>query len=180
MPFPLIPAVMALAQFVPAITRWVSGENAGPIAEGIASVAQTVSGSKTLDEAITRIQTEPDKTRAFQLAMQERADDIETAYLLDRQSARSRDTAIQVATGRNRRGDTLAAIAIIGFIALMGLLFLGPEISSGERDLVMIMTGALISIVKDVYGFEFGSSKDAARGAQAMADYFKRNGKNDS
>jgi hypothetical protein len=177
MAFPLIPVIMALAQFVPAITRWVSGENAGPIAETIAGVAQTVTGSTSIQDAIQRIMTEPDKQRAFQLAMQEKGDELEKAYLLDRQSARERDARIQVATGRNRRGDILAGIAITGFIALMALLFLGPEISSGERDLVMIMTGALISIVKDVYGFEFGSSKDAARGAQAMADYIKSNGK---
>lgn len=177
MVFPLIPAVMALTQFVPAISRWVSGDNAGPIAETISQVAQTVTGSTSIQDAIQRIQSEPDKQRAFQLAMQENADDLEKAYLLDRQSARSRDTAIQVATGRNRRGDLLAGIAIIGFIALMGLLFLGPEISSGERDLVMIMTGALIGIVKDVYGFEFGSSKDSARGMQTLSDYIKKNGK---
>jgi hypothetical protein len=177
MAFPLIPAIMALAQYVPAITRWVSGENAGPIADTISAVAQTVTGATSVQDAIQRIQSEPDKQRAFQLAMQERGDDLEKAYLTDRQSARERDAQIQVATGRNRRGDLLAAVAIAGFIGLMILLFLGPEISSGERDLVMIMTGALIGIVKDVYGFEFGSSKDSARGMQTLSDYIKKNGK---
>lgn len=177
MPFPLIPAIMALAQFVPAITRWVSGENAGTIAETIASVAQTVTGATNVQDAVQRIMTEPDKQRAFQLAMQERGDDLEKAYLTDRQSARSRDTAIQVATGRNRRGDILATIAVTGFFAVFGMLFFGPEISSGERDLILVMAGALIGILKDVYGFEFGSSKDSARGMNAVADYIKKNGK---
>jgi len=168
---------MALAQFVPAITRWISGDNAGPIAEAISQVAQTVTGSTSIQDAIVRIQSEPDKQRAFQLAMQDKGDDLEKAFLLDRQSARERDAQIQVTTGRNRRGDLLAGVAIAGFIGLMILLFLGPEISSGERDLVMIMTGALIGIVKDVYGFEFGSSKDSARGAQTLANYLNKNGK---
>jgi hypothetical protein len=109
--------------------------------------------------------------------MQERGDELEKAYLLDRQSARSRDQAIQVATGRNRRGDILASIAIIGFFSILIFFFFGPEISSGERDIVLVMIGALIGIVTDIYGFEFGSSKDAARGTQALADYLKRNGK---
>jgi hypothetical protein len=177
MAFPLIPAIMALAQFVPAITRWVSGDNAGPIAETIGAIATTVTGSTTIGEAIQRIQSEPDKQRAFQLAMQDRGDELEKAYLLDRQSARERDTRIQVATGRNRRGDILATVAVVGFFATLTFFFFGPEISSGERDIVLVMIGALIGIVTSIYDFEFGSSKDAARGRQAFTDYIQRNGK---
>lgn len=173
MPFPLIPAVMALAQFVPAISRWVSGDNAGGIAETIATVAQTVTGSKTIEEAITRIQTEPDKQRAFQLAMQERSDELEKAYLLDRQSARSRDTQIQVVTGRNRRGDILAYGAVAMLLAcIIGAFFM--EIPATSRDIVLMLIGGLLVIVKDVYGFEFGTSKDSARTAAAFTDYVKR------
>lgn len=175
---PLIPALMALAQFVPAITRWVSGDNAGPIAETIATVAQTVTGSTSVGEAIQRIQAEPEKQRAFQLALQDRADELERAYLVDRQSARDRDAKIQVATGRNMRGDLLAGLAVAGFFAVLLFLFYGPEISSGERDLVMVMVGTLLGIIKDVYGFEFGTSKDAARHANAITDQLRNgNGK---
>jgi len=178
MPFPIIAAVSALAQFVPAITRWVSGDNPGPVAEGIASVARTVTGQTTIEGAIAAIQAEPDKQRAFQLAIEDRATDLEKAYLQDRQSARARDTQIQVATGRNRRGDMLAAFAIGGFFVTLGILVFGPEIETGKRDMLLVMLGALIGLVKDVYGFEFGSSKDSARSSQAWSDYVKSgNGK---
>jgi len=176
MPFPLIPALMALAQTVPAIARWVSGDNAGPLAETIASVAQTVTGSSSIGEAIQRIQAEPELQRKFQLAMEEKSVDLEKAYLSDRASARDRDAKIQVATGRNMRGDLLAGLAVAGFFAVLVFLFFGPEISSGERDLVMVMVGTLLGIIKDVYGFEFGTSKDAARHANAITEQL-RNGK---
>lgn len=96
------------------------------------------------------------------------------AFLGDVQSARSRDVDVIKVMGRNRRGDVLAAGAVIGFFACLGILFFGPEISSGERDLVMVMVGTLLGIIKDVYGFEFGSSKDSARSLQAINDALKR------
>lgn len=96
------------------------------------------------------------------------------AFLGDVQSARSRDTAIQVATGRNRRGDYLAGLAVGGFFLCLGAVFFGPEITSGERDLAMVMIGTLLGIIKDVYGFEFGSSKDSARSMQAVTEALKR------
>lgn len=174
MAFPLIPALMALADVVPAISRWVSGNNAEPIAEQIATVAKTVAGSSDLGEAIQRIKAEPEKQRAFALAMEQNSGDLEKAHLVDRQDARARDTKIQVATGKNRRGDWLAIGAVAGFFVCLGVLFFGPEISSGERDLVMVMIGTLLKIMGDVYGFEFGSSKDSAR----LQEHFKNgNGK---
>lgn len=174
MAFPLIPALMALSEVVPAISRWVGGSNAEPIAEKIADVAKTVAGSSDLKEAIERIRVEPEKRQAFTLAMEQNSADLEKAYLVDRQSARERDTKIQIATGRNKRGDLLAAGAVVGFFACLGVLFFGPEIASGERDLIMVMIGTLLGILKDVYGFEFGSSKDSAR----LQEHFKNgNGK---
>jgi hypothetical protein len=54
----------------------------------------------------------------------------------------------------------------------------GPDIETGKRDMLLVMLGALIGLVKDVYGFEFGSSKDSARSSQAWSDYVKSgNGK---
>lgn len=177
MPFPLIPAALALAQYVPAITRWLSGDSPGPIAETIASIATTVTGQTTVQGAVNAIASEPDKRRAFELAIQERADELERAYLADRQSARDRDTKIQLARGRNRRGDILAALAISALIFTIGLLFFGGEIPDKNRDLLLVTVGALIALVKDVYGFEFGSSKEASRGMNSVAEYVQRNGK---
>lgn len=179
MALPIIPLIFSLAHFVPAISRWLSGDNPGPIAETISEVAQTVTGSKSLAEAVARIQSEPDKQRAFALAMQDRSDEMEQAYLLDRQSARERDARIQIAHGRNRRGDILATLAIGGLLSTIAALIFGPDVEGLNRDLLLVTLGALIAIVKDVYGFEFGSSKDSARSINAVTQYLV-NGKSRS
>lgn len=177
MAFPIIAAISALAQFVPAITRWLSGDNPGPVAEGIATVARTVTGQTTIEGAIAAIQSEPDKQRAFQLAIADRADDLEKAYLLDRQSARARDVEIVRVMGRNRRADNLA----YGAIFMLSLCIIGSffvNVPAQTRDILLMLVGALIVIVKDVYGFEFGTSKNAERNAQSLSDYLKNgNGK---
>lgn len=176
MVFPLIPLLLNLAPYVPAVTRWLSGDNPGPVAETIGNIATTVTGSSSIQEAVQRIAAEPELQRRFQLAMQERADEIEKAYLADRQSARDRDMRIQVATGRNRRGDLLAGLAVVGLLATIAALFFGPDVTGANRDLLLVTLGSLITIVKDVYGFEFGSSKESARNINAVTDYLKNGG----
>ncbi|WP_027367409.1 hypothetical protein [Desulfocurvibacter africanus] len=73
----------------------------------------------------------------------------------DRDSARKRD----MSKGRNVRGDVLAFVAIGGLVALiLTLLFVQLE-DGPARDVLLILAGGLVTIVKDVYGFEFGSSR---------------------
>lgn len=94
------------------------------------------------------------------------------AFLVDRQSARGRDVEIVKATGKNRRGDVLAYGALGALILDIVLLFF-VDVPAQSRDLLLVSFGALVAIVKDVYGFEFGSSKDSQRNAQAVSDMLK-------
>lgn len=75
----------------------------------------------------------------------------------------------------NMRGDVLAYAAVGALCACVLLLFF-REIPQSSRELLLVLTGALVAIVKDVYGFEFGSSKDSARNAQAVVDSMKNGG----
>jgi hypothetical protein len=47
------------------------------------------------------------------------------------------------------------------------LLLFVFKVPQESRDLLLVVLGALVAIVKDVFGFEFGSSKDSQRNAQA-------------
>lgn len=80
------------------------------------------------------------------------------AELADRNSARERDAEVLRIKGNNRRADVLAYLAIA---ALIGVIFATFKFSPAgpARDLLMILAGNLTAIVKDVYGFEFGSSR---------------------
>jgi len=103
------------------------------------------------------------------------ANETETikAFLADTQSARLRDMEVIKAMGKNRRGDILA-YAAVGSMGICILLLFVFDVPPQSRDLLLVVLGALVTIVKDVFGFEFGSSKDSQRNAQAVADMLKQ------
>lgn len=102
------------------------------------------------------------------------ANETETvkAFLADTQSARQRDIAFLQAGKKNMRGDFLAYGALGALIVCIVALFIA-DVPAQSRDLLLVTLGALVAIVKDVYGFEFGSSKDSQRNAQAVSDMLK-------
>jgi CDP-diglyceride synthetase len=56
----------------------------------------------------------------------------------------------------------LRAVLAIGALVLFGGLLFAvvytPIPEGAPRDLLLILAGALVTLVKDVFGFEFGSS----------------------
>jgi hypothetical protein len=153
-----ISIALGLAQFVPSIVRWLGGDQAGDVAQQVVDTAQTVTG-KTGQAALDGIKADPAAQLAFQQAMAAQSEDLEKAYLADRASARSRDLGLVQAGRRNIRADILAYAAIGGLISLIWVLLVHSIPEGPTRDILLILSGALVAIVKDVYGFEFGSSR---------------------
>lgn len=114
------------------------------------------------EEELLRIRQDDNKLDAY----------IQEMFLKDRQDARHRDVEIIKVTGKNMRGDILAYASIGALILCIFLLFVA-DVPRGSRDLLLVTLGALVAIVKDVYGFEFGSSKNSERNAQAVTDMLK-------
>ena len=54
------------------------------------------------------------------------------------------------------------ALSIIGVLMFGGVIFLlhQHEVHPSSRDIVIVLCGVLAGIVKDVYGFWFGSSAE--------------------
>lgn len=102
------------------------------------------------------------------------ANDTESmkAYLADTASARARDIEFLKAGRKNTRGDILAYGALGALIMCILALF-AFDVPAQSRDLLLVTLGALVAIVKDVFGFEFGSSKGSERNAQAVSDMLK-------
>lgn len=140
-------------------------------------VASMFGGDPENPKALAQaIQGNPDaavKLRELEARHQERLEELaleeKRAYLADRQDARARDVSLAKAKGGNWRGDALAVIAILGLVALiLALLFV--QIPQGPaRDVLLMLSGGLVAIVKDVYAFEFGSSRGSKDKDAALA-----------
>jgi hypothetical protein len=138
-------------------------------------------GSKIIE----RVWPDPAQAQAAKIELAKMAESGELArmaneteevknFLADQASARDRDKAFLVAGRKNMRGDVLAYLAMGALLATILLLLFGPNIPPASEKLLYVVLGALITIVKDVYGFEFGSSKDSQRNAQAVTDMLKQ------
>ena len=53
--------------------------------------------------------------------------------------------------------SSLALLSMIGFLGTIYLLSV-HEIKEGARDIIMVLTGVMAGIAKDVYSYFFGSS----------------------
>ena len=61
----------------------------------------------------------------------------------------------------------LSALAMGTFLICIYLLFFQP-FPEASKDVLLIVVGALIAIVKDVYGYYFGSSESSARKTELL------------
>lgn len=149
----------------------------GPAGGAVGAVIASALGVEATPSAVQQaLQTDPQAAvKLAELESRERitfeqmALESERDRLKDVADARKRDTALQTTHGKNRRGDVLAYSAVLGFIVMLVCLFT-VEISEGPtRDVLMVMTGILGAIVKDVYQFEFGSSRGSKEKSGLMA-----------
>jgi hypothetical protein len=69
--------------------------------------------------------------------------------------------------------DTKSYKAYMGLLITTGFLtciyiLIHTEIQPGNREVVLVLTGALGAMVKDVFGFYFGSSEGSQRKTELM------------
>ena len=161
MAFPLALAVQLAALVGPQVVRWVAGDTAGGVADKIGAVASAVTGAATPEEALAQLQQDQRLRAEFRSQVLKQEAELEKAYLRDRDRARVRDIALRKISGDNLRGDILAFLAIFSLAGLSWLLVFFPLPAGAGRDLLLLVAGALVRVVSDVYGFEFGSSRDS-------------------
>ncbi|MBL4940326.1 MAG: hypothetical protein JKY81_01535 [Colwellia sp.] len=151
---------LALAtKFAPGLIRRFGGDTAGDVADSLLSIGKRVTGHTNPEDIQRELEQNVALLAEFQKQAAQLDVELEKAYLADRQNARQRDIAMMNSGKHNWRGDILAFASIAGLIAALAFAFFIPMESGPARDLILILGGALITIVKDVYGFEFGSSR---------------------
>lgn len=159
---PITIALALAGQFAPGIIKYfTNSDTAGTVAGQVIDIAKTVTGKGTIDEAAAAMKADPALAIQFKTAVMASDADLEKAYLADRQNARGRDVAIVQAGRYNWRADVLAVLAVGGLV--LCVYFIARDAGLPERavNAIMFVAGVLASAVRDVYGFEFGSSRSS-------------------
>lgn len=166
-----ISTALALAQFAPQIVRWVTGsEKAEQAANTVVSMAKVVTGKTEADEAVAAIKADPALALQFQQAVMQTEADMDKAYLADRQDARKRDVEYVKAGRWNWRADFLATLSVAGLVLCVWFIARDAEMPERAVNAIMFVAGVLAAAVRDVYGYEFGSS----RGSREKNDLLQR------
>jgi hypothetical protein len=63
----------------------------------------------------------------------------------------------------------LGLLVIAGFFAVVFILIYSPGINPTVKDILLILLGCLVTLVKDVYGYYFGSSEGSAKKTELLA-----------
>lgn len=79
----------------------------------------------------------------------------------DRDSARNREIEITRLT-KNFTQNAMAWASVVGFFAVMYMVFTKTIPEGAAKDILLVLLGALTKIVSDIYGYYFGSSKGSA------------------
>ncbi len=159
---PVTIALTLASQFAPGIIKYfTASETAASVAGQVIGIAQTVTGKGSPAEASEAMIADPALAQQFRLALLANDLTLEQAFLADRQSARSRDIAITQSGRYNYRADVLAVLAVGGLMTCMW--FIARDASMPERSVnaIIFVAGVLAAAVRDVFSFEFGSSKSS-------------------
>ncbi len=165
-----ISIAMGLAQFAPQVIKWISGsDKAAEAAAKVVQIAEAVTG-KQGPEALDALKADPALVLQFRQALIANETELDKAYLADRQDARRRDVALAQAGRYNWRGDLLALLAVGGLVLCVWFVARDTEMPERAVNAIMFVAGVLAAAVRDVYNFEFGSS----RGSKSKDDVIAR------
>lgn len=164
-----------LAQFAPAIVKWLTGsDKAEEVAGKVVDVAKAVTGKATGDAALEELKVSPDKVLEFRKQISANELEYDRIYLADRQDARKRDSEFVKAGQHNYRADILAALAVGGLVLCVWLIARDTSMPERAINAIMFVAGVLAAAVRDVYSFEFGSSRSSHDKTEALVHLLKK------
>lgn len=154
-------AISLASKYAPDIIRYFKGDNAADVAGKVIDIAQTVTGAKTPEEASAALALDPSLQVQFQTAVMTNETELQRMYLADRQNARARDVEFIKGNRYNWRADVLALLAVGGLVICVYFIARDADLPERAVNAIMFVAGVLASAVRDVYGFEFGSSRSS-------------------
>lgn len=158
-----ITIAMGLAQFAPQIVRWLSGsDKAAEVAQNVVEIAESVTGRQGPD-ALAAITADPTIALQFRQSVMQHEAAMDQMYLVDRQSARSRDVALAQAGHVNQRANFMVAGAVVGLLSCLAVLvFLKGTLPGEVVGIVSTVAGLFGACLRDAFQFEFGSSRSSS------------------
>ena len=184
----MLPIVLALAQFAPQIAQWIGGSRAEQVAQKVVTIAQTVTGTSTPEQALAAIQANPELAYRFQesivesqVELQRIAAELEKAHITanietakvnaaDRANARQR-----ALTAQDRIPCNLAYLYTGALFLVIGahfwLLFCRIPIEPLAFGVLGNIEGVLISMVLGAKEFFLGSSSTADKQAAVITSF---------
>jgi hypothetical protein len=171
----ILQSLLSFAQLSPAIARWLSGQNVISTSEKIIEIAKKITKTSNESEAVERLKEDKRLLITFQKAVLNAEHEIEIAILKDKESARTRDTAIIGLGKGNRRADIMVIAAAIGlFICLAAIVLYRKDLPGEAVGIISTIAGIFGSCLKDAYNFEFGSSRGSKEKDQTVAAFLNR------
>ncbi len=175
MAFPLFAAALGLAEFAPAIVRWISGDDAADVAADIVNSAKRITGHDDAAEVLAKLRCDSAALIEFQKAMLTFGTNLEMAQLKDRQSARERDVSMIQTGHRNYRADVMVIAAAVGMImCLASLAYFANHLPGEAVGIISTIAGIFGACLKDAYAFEFGSSRGSKDKDTTVASILSR------
>lgn len=152
-------AGLLLAKFVPDVVKYFKGDAAGAIAEKVVGFAQSVTGTKTPEQAISALELDPEKVMEFQKLVMANQTELERMYLLDVQNARERDVKLAQAGFKNHRANVMLALTYLGLIGCVVIMLVRDiDANTAIGGVLLLLIGKFSNSWDTAFNFEFGTS----------------------
>lgn len=161
---PLTIGLAIASQFAPALMKYfTNSDTAATVAGQVIGIAQTVTGSSTAAGAQAALAADPALALEFQTKAMANETELQRMYIGDLQNARARDVEIVKATGRNVRGNVLAAGAAFIVLACLAVVVWRTNMDDYAKATISLILGRAFGWVESVFSFEFGLTRESAK-----------------
>jgi len=158
---PLIVAGLSLAaKYVPDVVKHFSNnDTAAAVAGKVVEIAQTVTGTKTPEEADHVLALDSTLAIQFKTAVMANDADLEKAYLGDTQSARARDIELAKVGMHNYRANVLVAAALLLVVLCLAIVIWMSNADDFAKATISLILGRALGWVEQLFSFEFGTTR---------------------
>lgn len=123
----------------------------------VEKVGNAIDQNVTSDEERLKLRNELSKAQQdFTVKAMEFQAQQDAITQKDRESARSREVELAKTGSQNH---TMTALVILGFAGTAWVIWFLLNRDIREREIAFMILGFVIAIIKDIYGFYFGSSR---------------------